>query len=80
MLSAPGNGNQGAATLTVNLNGAGATTTCTAAGAPAAAQDAARPWLRGNWTTSTFTQDASGRATFGAFPGAGEVIFMRENF
>ncbi|HYE89198.1 MAG TPA: DUF6701 domain-containing protein [Vicinamibacterales bacterium] len=80
VLSAPGNGNQGAATLTVNLNGAGATTTCTVAGAPAAAQDAARPWLQGNWTTTTYTQDASARATFGAFPGAGEVIFIRENF
>jgi hypothetical protein len=80
VLSAPGNNNQGAATLTVNLNGAGATTTCTVAGVPAAAQNAAQPWLQGNWTTPTFTQDASARATFGAFPGAGEVIFIRENF
>jgi MSHA biogenesis protein MshQ len=36
--------------------------------------------LQGNWTGSPFDDNPAARATFGAFRGAGEVIFIRENF
>jgi MSHA biogenesis protein MshQ len=41
---------------------------------------AAQPYLQGNWTGAAYDDDPTARATFGAFRGAGEVIFMRENF
>ena len=41
---------------------------------------AAHPHLRGNWTGALFDDDPTARATFGTFKGAGEVIFMRENY
>jgi MSHA biogenesis protein MshQ len=81
MLSAPGSGNDGAAMLTVNLGAAsGNTCTVNTSSPPVGATGAARTHLRGNWTVTTYTEDPSARATFGAFKGAGEVIFIRENF
>jgi MSHA biogenesis protein MshQ len=81
MLSAPGSGNDGAAMLTVNLGAAsGNTCTVNTTSPPVAATGAARSYLRGNWTVTTYTEDPSARATFGTSKGAGEVIFIRENF
>jgi hypothetical protein len=81
VLSPPGNGNDGAATLTVNLSNAPLGSTCTAVGgAGPAAAGANLPWLQGNWSGGTFTVNPSGRATFGVFRGSDEVIFIRENF
>lgn len=81
MLSAPGSANDGAAMLTVNLGAAsGNTCTVNTTSPPAGASGAGRTYLRGNWTGATFTEDPTARATFGAFKGAGEVIFIRENF
>jgi MSHA biogenesis protein MshQ len=80
VLSPPGSGNDGAAVLSVNLNGA-AGTTCSAVGAaPAAAANANRPYLQGNWSGGAWTVNPSGRASFGVFRGSDEVIFIRENF
>ncbi len=81
VLPAPGTGNDGAATLTVNLGAAASGTTCIAAGGgtvPAAGAN--RLYLQGNWTGSAFDDNPTARATFGTFRGAGEVIFIRENF
>jgi hypothetical protein len=83
MLSAPGSGNEGAAILTVNLGAPGGTTcTVNTSSAPASATGAPpdRTYLRGNWTVTTYIQDPTARATFGTSKGAGEVIFIRENF
>jgi MSHA biogenesis protein MshQ len=80
MFSAPGNANDGAAMLTVNLDTASGTTCTTAGVNPVAATGAARSYLRGNWTGAPYTDDPTARATFGAFKGSGEVIFIRENF
>ena len=81
VLSAPGNNNDGAATLTVNLSNATLGSTCTAVGgAGPASTGANRPWLQGNWSGGAFTVNPSGRATFGVFRGSDEVIFIRENF
>ena len=41
---------------------------------------AAQPYLQGNWTGAAYDDNPAARATFGAFKGAGEVIFMRENY
>jgi hypothetical protein len=81
VLSPPGNGNDGAATLTVNLSNAALGTTCTAVGGAGPASTGANlPWLQGNWSGGTYTVNPSGRATFGVFRGSDEVIFIRENF
>jgi MSHA biogenesis protein MshQ len=81
VLPAPGSGNDGAVILTVNLGAAAAGTTCTVVGgATVAAAGANRPYLQGNWTGAAYDDDPAARATFGTFKGAGEVIFMRENF
>lgn len=45
-----------------------------------AALGATQPYLWGNWTGALFDDDPTARATFGTFKGAGEVIFMRENY
>jgi hypothetical protein len=41
---------------------------------------ATQPYLQGNWTGALFDDDPTARATFGIFRGAGEVIYMRENY
>ena len=81
LLAAPGNANNGGVNLTVNLAASAAGTTCTTAGgAPVAATTANLPHLQGNWTGGAYSVNPSGRATFGVYKGAGEVIFIRENF
>jgi MSHA biogenesis protein MshQ len=81
LLAAPGNANDGSVILTANLGAAPSGTTCTVVGgvvSPAAGAD--RAYLQGNWTGPLYDDNPGARATFGAFKGAGEVIFMRENF
>jgi MSHA biogenesis protein MshQ len=81
LLAAPGNANDGSVILTANLGAAPSGTTCTVVGgavSPAAGAD--RAYLQGNWTGVAYDDDPAARATFGAFKGSGEVIFMRENF
>jgi len=81
LLAAPGNANDGAVTLSANLGAAAAGTTCTVVGGAATpATGADRAYLRGNWTGAAHDDDPLARATFGAFKGSGEVIFMRENY
>jgi MSHA biogenesis protein MshQ len=81
LLAAPGNGNDGSVTLSANLGPAPSGTTCTVVGGPATPATAAdRAYLQGNWSGAVHDDDPSARATFGAFKGAGEVIFMRENY
>jgi hypothetical protein len=38
------------------------------------------PYLQGDWTGAAYDQNPVGRGTFGTFPGATEVIFIREIF
>ena len=81
LLAAPGNANDGSVILTANLGAAPSGTTCTVVGgatSPAAGAD--RAYLQGNWAGALYDDDPSARATFGTFKGAGEVIFMRENY
>jgi len=81
LLAAPGNANDGSVILTANLGAAPSGTTCTVVGgaaSPAAGAD--RAYLQGNWTGALYDDNPGARATFGTFKGAGEVIFMRENF
>ena len=81
LLAAPGNANDGSVILTANLGAAPSGTTCTVVGgavSPAAGAD--RAYLQGNWTGPLYDDNPGARATFGTFKGAGEVIFMRENF
>jgi hypothetical protein len=81
LLAAPGAGNNGAVMLTANLGGAASGTTCVATGGGTVpATGAGLPYLRGNWTGSDFDDNPAARATFGAFRGSGEIIYMRENF
>jgi MSHA biogenesis protein MshQ len=80
LLAAPLANNEGAATLSINLDGTAGTTCLAVGGSTAAVTSAARPYLQGNWSGSTYTVNPAARATFGTFKGAGEVIFMRENF
>jgi MSHA biogenesis protein MshQ len=40
----------------------------------------AAAYLQGAWSGAVYDDNPSARATFGAFRGAGEVIFIRENF
>jgi hypothetical protein len=81
LLAAPGAPNHGSLTLTFNLGSAALGTTCTTVGgAPVPDTPANLTYLRGNWTGGAYDQNPSARATFGTFPGAEEVIFIRENF
>jgi len=82
-LTAPGSGNGGSVDLTVQLgSGAFGSNSCVSPGSPPpqATTGANRAYLQGNWTGGLFTQDPTGRASFGQFRGAEEVIFIRENF
>ena len=70
-----------AVTLTANLGAAASGTTCSATGGgtvPATGAD--RLYLQGNWTGTAYDDNPAARATFGASPSSGGVIFIRENF
>ena len=79
-LTKPGSTNDGAVDIAVNLNGVvGTIGRCTAVGgAGATATNANKPWLQGNWGTTTYNSDPTGRATFGVFKSADEFIYLRE--
>lgn len=81
VLSAPGSANNGSVTVTarLELSVAPGPLTCIG-GAPAAVTGANLLHLQGNWTTPALTQNPSGKATFGLYPGSDEVIFIREVF
>jgi hypothetical protein len=81
ILAAPGSANDGAVILTANLGTAASGTTCVAVGgATVPAAGASRLWLQGSWTGAAYDDNPTARATFGTVKGAGEVIYMRENF
>ncbi|MBC7781921.1 MAG: hypothetical protein H7125_17645 [Proteobacteria bacterium] len=64
VFSAPGSGNAGSVDLSLNLSAAGANL----------------PWLQGAWTSTTFDQNPSARATFGTSAAPSPIIFRRERF
>ncbi|MBA3903792.1 MAG: hypothetical protein C0522_08995, partial [Rhodocyclaceae bacterium] len=78
----PGAGNNGWVDLRLNLGAAASGNTCTGIGAGPgpAATTANRPWLQGAWTSATYNQDPTARATFDIYKNANEFIFMRENY
>jgi len=83
LLTAPGSANGGSVDLTLQLGtGAFGSTSCVTPGSPPpqATNGANRAYLQGNWTGGNFDQNPTGRAAFGVFKGAEEVIFIRENF
>ena len=81
VLSAPGSANNGSVTVTARLETSVAPGPLTClGGVSTAVSGAGRTYLQGNWTTPTFTQNPSGKATFGVYPGSDEVIFIREVF
>ena len=77
-LSAPGQGNDGSVVLTANLGATASGNTCSPASTPVTSAN--RLYLQGNWTGANYDQNPSGKATFGTYRGAEEVIFTRENF
>jgi MSHA biogenesis protein MshQ len=81
LLSAPGALNNGSVTLTPRLEAGavGGADTCIA-GVSTPVAGANRLYLQGNWTTTGFTENPAGLATFGVYRGSEEVIFLRENF
>ncbi|HEX7812636.1 MAG TPA: DUF6701 domain-containing protein [Burkholderiales bacterium] len=79
-LAKPGSANNGAVDLVVNLNGASGNTCTAVGGAFPSATNAAKPWLLGNWGTTTYSSNPQGRATFGLYKGPEEFIFLRENY
>ncbi|MGQ0579354.1 MAG: DUF6701 domain-containing protein [Betaproteobacteria bacterium] len=77
-LAKPGSGNDGAVDIGINLNGLSGNR-CTAVGAAGpAATNANKPWLQGNWSGGTYTEDPTGRATFGIFKNADKFLYFRE--
>jgi hypothetical protein len=77
-LSAPTGQASGNVTLTVNLGAAPSGNTCTTAGAlPGTATTANRAYLQSG---SGFSQNPSGRATFGVYRGSEDQIHRQENF
>lgn len=81
ILATPGGANDGAVVLTANLTAAPSGTTCVVVGGgTVAAAGANRTYLQGNWSGAAHDDNPAARATFGVFKGAGEVIFIRENF
>lgn len=80
LMSPAGKGNDGSVRLTARLDAAVSGTTCIPPATSTPVSGANRPYLQGNWTTTTFTQNPTGRATFGVYQGSKEVIHLRENF
>ena len=80
LMSPPGSGNNGSVVLTARLESAVAGPTTCVGGASTPVTGADRLYLRGNWTAPAYTENPSGRATFGVYRGADEVMDIRENF
>jgi hypothetical protein len=80
LMSAPGSGNNGSVTLTARLEASVSGATTCIGGASTGVVGANRLYLQGNWTGTPFTENPSGRVTFGVYRGSEEVIFIRENF
>jgi hypothetical protein len=80
LLAAPGGGINGGVTLTASLGASAIGFTCSAVGSARAAETFANlPYLQGNWTGPSFTQNPFSRGTFGVYRGSEDVIFIREN-
>lgn len=80
VMSAPGTGNNGSVDIVLNLGSTTTIDSClswTVTPTPAGAN---LSHLRGRWCGATYTKDPTGRASFGVYKGAEEVIFTRENF
>lgn len=78
-LSAPGKGNNGSVQVVLNLGTTTTIDTCPAWSPTTPTPSAGNlAHLRGRWCGATYTKDPTARATFGAAPGAGEVIHSRE--
>lgn len=78
-LSAPGSGNNGSVDVAVNL-GDGSNAAACPAFAPATIAPGETNWLRGQWCGAAPDRDPGVRARFGVRSGAGERIYMRENY
>jgi len=78
-LTKPGSGNSGWANLRVNLSATASGNTCIGP-TISAATTANKPYLRGNWGTTTFDQDPTALVRFGTYRGGDGFIYFRENF
>jgi len=78
--SAPGAGNRGSVDFVVNLGPTTTIDSCIAWATTPTPAGANRSYLRGRWCGATHVKDPTGRATFGVFLGADDVIYRRENF
>ena len=80
-LTKPPSGNSGAVDLTVNLDGTLAGNTCLAVGGVGpAVTNASKPYLQGDWGSGTYHDNPRGRATFGIFKNAPQLLYLRENY
>ena len=81
-LSPPGSNISGSVSLRGHLGATGAGEACVNGGSPTkqTTVGAGMPYLQGDWTGAAYDQNPVGRGTFGTFPGATEVIFIREIF
>ncbi len=70
---------RGSVDLTVNLRTTATGNTCSA-GASSAASAASQAWLLGNWGALTYDQSPVGRASFGQFSNATDIIYQREQY
>ena len=80
LMSAPGATNNGSVILTARLESSVSGPTTCIGGSSTAVVGADKAFLQGNWTTSTYTQNPTARATFGVYRGTEEIIDIRENF
>jgi hypothetical protein len=79
VLGPPGAGNNGSIDLTMTLGETAAAAACPAF-APLTVAPGNVPWLRSRWCGSGHDRDPAARVRFGIRPGAGQRIFMRENY
>jgi hypothetical protein len=81
-LAAPGGGRSGTLDLALSLGSSATDASCLQTWAPAkpATTGAGMAYLRGAWCGSTYDKDPSARVTFGAFRGAENFIYQRENY
>ena len=81
-LSAPGGSRSGTLDVALSLGASATDASCLQTWTPtkAATTGAGMTYLRGAWCGSTYDKDPSARVTFGAFRGAENLIYQRENY
>jgi hypothetical protein len=81
-LAAPTGGRTGSADVAISLGSTGTDASCLQSWTPAkaATAGAGMAYLRGAWCGSGYGNDPSARLTFGAFRGADNLIYQRENY